>query len=672
MADLNKQILIKLTIDNKEVQAALQLDDALLDKVAKKVNEFNRNAANTGSAGKQAASGTSAMNQALGQFGFVLGDADMFLMNFQMGMRSIANNIPMVVQGFIYANTEAQRLGTTVKSQLISSLAGPGGLLVSINALMFLLNVLPTLLSNVNDEAGKAATDGLPAFAEQLKQMTSEQISSKLEDIKDKLKDINDEYQKIVDRQAENPNIVTSTGTLVVPLTSGISTGAVTDQQTKLTEEQRKQLQQATEMRGKIQLEVDNYDKLLKQLPNSMSMMTDELKSQISLYVSDVTDLGKINQELVDLKASAEGRLKEIDKSTEQREKERAEVAKKVLAEKKKELEEQKKIIEQNIGFLGKAPIKGVRSLLFPDERLESTGFETTSQKVAEGKASFTMQLKDTEILYAKHMANLIRIGQEGQRELLQQWIDTINGIGNVINQLSQTYSMFYQNAQQAANKEVDEWQKKERKKLDTERDVALSHAKTTKERERINKEYDAREEALEEEAKKRRYEALSGWFEFQKRLAQAQIAIEMAKAIAVEWGKMGLFALVTQGLIIGALGAQLIAVQQQKMPGYAKGGAIVGENGPEIIAPFQDYASGQSKLIAMTMMTVRDEIRSGRASNYVSGGFSSDSSSIKNLENAVSRLNDRLDAGIYAYQDDRQAKKAYRAARKQNSRAKI
>jgi hypothetical protein len=670
MADLNKQILIKLLIDNKEVQAALQLDDALLDKVSKKVAEFNRNAGGTGKAGREAASGTSAMNQALGQFGFVLGDADMFLMNFQMGMRSIANNIPMVVQGFIYANTEAQRLGTTVKSQLISSLAGPGGLLVSINALMFLLNVLPTLLSNVNDEAGKAATDGLPAFAEQLKQMTSEQISSKLEDIKDKLKDINDEYQKIVDRQAENPNIVTSTGTLVVPLTSGISTGAVTDQQTKLTEEQRKQLQQATEMRGKIQLEVDNYDKLLKQLPNSMSMMTDELKSQISLYVSDVTDLGKINQELVDLKASAEGRLKEIDKSTEQREKERAEVAKKVLAEKKKELEEQKKIIEQNIGFLGNAPIKGVRSLLFPNEKLEDTGFQTT---IDEYSNSLMMGWQDTEILYAKHMANMNDIGEQGQEEMAKNWQDTISNIGTIIGTLANAYSGLFSTISSNVRDELNEWEDKEKKKLDLEREAALKHARTQKQRERINEQFDAREEALEEEKKKKAQEALATYWTTQQAFnyasAISNTALAATKALTAApppWN----FALMASVIAAGML--QAATITAQKMPGYAKGGAVIGENGPEIIAPFQDYASGQSKLIAMTMMTVRDEIRSGRASNYVSGGgFNTND---REYKTAIIELNRQLKEGISAraYLDDREAKKITQRGSKAIRRSKI
>jgi hypothetical protein len=114
--------------------------------------------------------------------------------------------------------------------------------------------------------------------------------------------------------------------------------------------------------------------------------------------------------------------------------------------------------------------------------------------------------------------------------------------------------------------------------------------------------------------------------------------ATQALKAAPPPWN----FALMASVIAAGML--QVATIANQKMPGYAKGGAIVGENGPEIIAPFQDYASGQSKLIAMTMMTVRDEIRSGRTSNYAVGAYSNNDGQLllainklnKNLENPI------------------------------------
>lgn len=93
----------------------------------------------------QASHGTQMMSQAMGQFGWVLGDADMFLVNFRMGMMSIANNIPMVVQQFGYAKNAIQETGGSLKDALVGAIKGPGGVMIAINGLMFLINALAFL-----------------------------------------------------------------------------------------------------------------------------------------------------------------------------------------------------------------------------------------------------------------------------------------------------------------------------------------------------------------------------------------------------------------------------------------------------------------------------------------------------------------------------------------------
>lgn len=101
----------------------------------------------------------------------------------------------------------------------------------------------------------------------------------------------------------------------------------------------------------------------------------------------------------------------------------------------------------------------------------------------------------------------------------------------------------------------------------------------------------------------------------------------------------------------------QISAVQ---VPGYVKGGAVVGEKGPEIIAPFQDYASGQAKLISMTMMALKNELNNRNLITHIPEDKNSE------LLNEVRTLNKNFEKHAQqpilakAYLDDREAKKIY------------
>lgn len=66
---------------------------------------------------------------------------------------------------------------------------------------------------------------------------------------------------------------------------------------------------------------------------------------------------------------------------------------------------------------------------------------------------------------------------------------------------------------------------------------------------------------------------------------------------------------------IITALGlanvSKILSVEPPQMKGFARGGVVVGEKGPEIIAPMQDYASGQALLIRQTVTEARRALAS-------------------------------------------------------------
>lgn len=115
------------------------------------------------------------MNMTMGQLGFLIGDADMFFVNFRMGMMSVANNVPMVVQGLMQAKQAAESTGKSFSSVLASSLIGPGGVMIGINALMFALNVLPGLFAK-SDKAVEDHAQKVKDLADQYKNLSTAEI----------------------------------------------------------------------------------------------------------------------------------------------------------------------------------------------------------------------------------------------------------------------------------------------------------------------------------------------------------------------------------------------------------------------------------------------------------------------------------------------------------------
>ena len=72
-------------------------------------------------------------------------------------------------------------------------------------------------------------------------------------------------------------------------------------------------------------------------------------------------------------------------------------------------------------------------------------------------------------------------------------------------------------------------------------------------------------------------------------------------------------FGAIAMGTAIATGLANVATIQGIEIPGYEKGGfAMVGEKGPEIIAPLQDYASGQAALIAATTAIVERKMQGG------------------------------------------------------------
>lgn len=191
-----KSVKELLATDKEAQQFIKQLKEAqgAIAKVKKELKE-----ANTGKGvvdSKAVDEGTKSvgkMNMALGQFGYLVGDADMFLMNFRMGMMSVANNVPMVVQFMQYARQEANELGMTFRQSLVKSLVGPGGLLVAVNAAMFTMNILGHVFARTTKEA-KIQNDEIKKLAAEYRKLTREQLQYRMFDIQKELSDYEKKY----------------------------------------------------------------------------------------------------------------------------------------------------------------------------------------------------------------------------------------------------------------------------------------------------------------------------------------------------------------------------------------------------------------------------------------------------------------------------------------------
>lgn len=103
--------------------------------------------------------GSQNMTMAISQLGFAVGDASMITLNFRMALMGVSNNIPFIVSYFAEAAREAENMGKSFGSLLMKSLKGGGGLILGINALMLLLQVLPSLFSDTTEEVKKQADE---------------------------------------------------------------------------------------------------------------------------------------------------------------------------------------------------------------------------------------------------------------------------------------------------------------------------------------------------------------------------------------------------------------------------------------------------------------------------------------------------------------------------------
>lgn len=216
-------------------------------------------------------------------------------------------------------------------------------------------------------------------------------------------------------------------------------------------------------------------------------------------------------------------------------------------------------------------------------------------------------------LLFAKYANDKAILDKEqGQKEKER----TSNSIQQVVDNWKSAFSDLFSMQQQNVKDDLDVYKTKEQKKLDSDKKYALAHARTTKEKEKIEEDYQNKKDKLDEEVSKKARERLIVWFRMKQLgdIASAYMSTYTAAAAALDPHYAGPIAgwVVAAAVIASGL-ANVAMIASQRLPGYERGGIVVGEKGPEIIAPMQDYASGQSLLINQV---IREINRGGGGGN--------------------------------------------------------
>ncbi len=583
-----------------------------------------------GNAQQQMMPGLTNMNQAIGQFGYILGDANMFMMSAQMGIMSIANNIPFVVQGFMQARQAAGEQASMMEL-LTKSIMGGGGIIIGINALMLLLQVLPAFFKD-NSKAVEEHSKEIENLTNKYEKLTQAQLENKKAEIEKELLQKTLEYGS---KYGDNQKLVEA-----FPIIGGMIEAITPGFRTKMTKE-----------------EAESYNKILAENQALTQVMAKH--GVIKEYEAQRNLLLEKRKEIKD-----PDQIHYLDQVI------------KYYDELIKKSDYKDKNDEKSLNKLKQfAEAKGrVQEDLFKDELL------TAAQSELNGKdyVQLLEMKEDAENKYREHLKtfsnaksqteldgfNFIRDVMEKNIELIDKKIDEEENL---------TEKEIEEGRKRAAarvKQAEDDWKfEEEKKKWNTE----STYKYTSDPFEQREKEFSAEETLTIERAQlygateeqitniKSYYANQRANIERQSTLAQLNIwsqtlatlggmfakhtAAYKLLAIAqatIDTYKNAVAALGTPPVgpwniayaaaitIAGLTNVAKIAAVNEKVPGYARGGAIVGENGMEIIAPAEDYASGMAELVTQTAFEVR---------NYFNGSSSGDNS------NLINRLEAKLDS---------------------------
>ena len=579
--------------------------------------------------------GMNRMTMAIGGLGYAVGDANMFLYDFRIGMMAIGNNIPILIEHFVAAGKEAKGMGVSVKDVLVQSLKGPGGLMLAINGVVLLMQILPGLFGEQTDAIKDQAKE-VEKLKDEYQKLTREQLKGKLLEASRELKALEKQQSEAGTGTSSYAPAGIQPGSYAVNATANQNAKAAFDDQIKLAKEKVKVIEEELSLLG----DITDTERTLTQLEEKRKKIQDSNWKQL---VPEATD--KANAfDIVDAQIAAE--QKKLGKGGKGS-------GRALLTEFEAEQEHQIKLMEL-YGF-------SASSILEKQiEHLNSR--KTIYQKFGESISDIERQINEKliELEKAKSEESLAIKKKE-----LQQIADQMKLEEEIDKAFTDTDSnseiiKYEELAKLKISLGQDEFEQKRllndlELQMNEEKYSAIAGGETMltmlrEEHQKTRAEIDREEAQMKLSIISNMLGAAAGMFGEQtaayKLLAIAQATIDTYKAANAALDLPIPFNYIAMGTVIATGLANVARIQETKIPGYAKGGVVVGEQGPEIIAPMQDYATGWAQVINATVRATERMLMTGGGGTGGGAKVQRHEFRIKNkdLVTGLSRGNEAMD----------------------------
>ena len=634
-----------------------------------------------GNAQQQMMPGLTNMNQAIGQFGYILGDANMFMMSAQMGIMSIANNIPFVVQGFMQARQAAGEQASMMQL-LTKSIMGGGGVIIGVNALMLLLQVLPAFFKD-NSKAVEEHSKEIENLTNKYEKLTQAQLENKKAEIEKELLQKTLEYGS---KYGDNQKLVEAfplIGGMIEAITPGFKTKMTADEsesynkllaenqaltqvmvkhgvikeyeaQRNLLLEKRKEIKDPDQIHYLDQV-INYYDELIKKSDYKDQKDKDKRASGINSLANEKAKYEELEGKIIEIGIRKDKELSDYRKELmiiEQLKNAKLEslaAEEKIIETKKKKTpaDEQKLAniqLEKQITE-GDADVQTEKLKKDHNEKIRELDFKLAEQKLE------LEEKTNAEIIQNRidHYKKLLELEPDPEKRK-----DIELKIGNAEIEMlknSKEGKKFFDEFK--AKSESDPY-KQQKEELGVEEIASIKRAEmfgaSEEQKTNIHNYYTKQREVIERQSMfntltqtSQMLGQLAGLFgkhtAAYKLLATAQVMIETYKGVMALYAPppVGVGPVLAPFMTAAVIGTGIANVanimkQDTTMKGFARGGVIVGENGMEVIAPAEEYATGMAELVTRTAYEVR---------NYFNAGSGNDNSA---LLGRIDKLSDRIE----------------------------
>lgn len=220
---------------------------------------------------------------------------------------------------------------------------------------------------------------------------------------------------------------------------------------------------------------------------------------------------------------------------------------------------------------------------------------------LAKVKQTYSVTAEDINRAEKAAADRRVQITKEAEEKKRQAILEGAAGIANNLVSMANSLSSI---TEQRTSKEVGEEKKRLQAALDTEKEKKLATAKSSAERDKIEKDYAAKKEALDVEMNNKAKAANADAFAMQKTFSIVQATIATYESATKAYNALAGIPIVGPGLAVAAAAAAIAAglaniavIQSQEVPGLAEGGRLrKGQAGyiegwnNEIVAPEKTF----------------------------------------------------------------------------------